>query len=56
LSWLGAVRDYPGLLAQPNALFRPSLSRGLVWGLGQQEVLDSRQNVHDVALAIDQLY
>jgi hypothetical protein len=24
-------------------------------GPGQKEVLDSRQNVHDVALAIDQL-
>jgi hypothetical protein len=49
-----AVLHYPGLLAQPNAL-RPALSRGLVRGLGEQEVLDSRQNVHDVALAIDQL-
>ena len=45
-----AVLHDSGLLAQPNALLRPSLSRGLVRGLGQQEVLDSRQNVHDFAL------
>jgi hypothetical protein len=50
-----AVLHDPGLLAQPNALFRPSLSRGLVRGLGEQEVLDGRQNIHDVTLAIDQL-
>jgi hypothetical protein len=49
------ILNYPGFLAQPNAFLRPSLSRGLVGGLGQQEVLDSRQNVHDVAFAIDQL-
>ena len=49
-----AVFHYPGLLAQPNTLLRPSLPRGVVRGLGQQEVL-SRQNVHDVAFAIDQL-
>jgi len=42
-------------LAQPNTLLWPSLFRSLVRGLGQQEVLDSRQNVHDVAFAIDQL-
>jgi hypothetical protein len=50
-----AVLNNPGFLAQPNALLRPSLSRRLIRGLGQQEVLDGRQNVHDVALAIDQL-
>jgi hypothetical protein len=52
---LTAVLHYPGLLAQPNALLRPSLSRSLVRGLGQEEVLDSRQHVHDVAFTIDQL-
>ena len=49
-----AVLHDPGLLAQSNALLRPSLSRGLIRGPGQQKVLDSRQNVRDLALAIDQ--
>jgi len=49
-----AVLHDPRLLVQPNALLWPSLSRGWYVGLGQQEVL-SRQNVHDVAFAIDQL-
>jgi hypothetical protein len=33
---------------------RPSLSRGVIRRLSQQEVLDNRQNVNDVALTIYQ--
>jgi hypothetical protein len=48
------VLHYPSLLPQTNVLLRPPLSRGLIRGPGQQKVLDSRQNVRDLALAIDQ--
>jgi hypothetical protein len=50
-----AVLHDASFLAQPDALLRPPLSRWLIRGLGEQEVLDSRQNVRDLALAIDQL-
>jgi hypothetical protein len=50
-----AVLHDSSSLAQPDAFLRPSLSRGLVRSLGQQEVLDTRQVVSDLALAIDQL-
>jgi hypothetical protein len=49
-SWLSRSVPSAIVVSQPR-----SLSRSLVCGLGQQEVLDSRQNVHDVAFAIDQL-
>jgi hypothetical protein len=50
LSWLGAIRDYAGRLAQPDALLRPAFHRRVVSRPGEQEVLNTRQVVSDLTV------
>ena len=49
------VLNYPGLLTQPDARLRPTSHRRVVSGLGQHEVLNARQLVHDLSIVIHQL-
>jgi hypothetical protein len=42
-------------LAQPDAFLWPAFHRRFVGGLGQREVLDSRQLVGDLAIAVNKL-
>jgi hypothetical protein len=47
--------NYPGLLTQPDARLRPTSYRRIISGLGQHEVLNARQLVHDLSIVIHQL-